>query len=70
MKRELIKFLLFILKYLNIKNNISRINLIDMALLFNIRDKLNKEKIKNTDLLINRIRMYYTGCNKQKREDR
>jgi len=50
-------------------SNISRINLIVMGLPFNIQDKLDKEEINSTDLLFNRIRMYDTGYNKQKRED-
>lgn len=51
-------------------SNISRINLIVMGLPFNIQDKLDKEEINSTDLLFNRIRMYDTGYNKQKREDK
>jgi len=51
-------------------SNMSRINLIVMGLPFNIQDKLDKEEIINTDLLMNRIRMYETGYNKQKREDK
>ena len=51
-------------------SDISRINLIVMGLPFNIQDKLDKEEINSTDLLLNRIRMYDTGYNKQKREDK
>lgn len=41
-----------------------------MGLRFNIQDKLDKEEIINTDLLMNRLGMYDTGYNKQKREDK
>lgn len=51
-------------------SNMSRINLIVMGLLFNIQDKLDKEKITNTNLLMNRIGMYDTSYNKQKRENK
>jgi len=51
-------------------SNISRINLIFIGLPLNIQDKLDKEEITNTDLLMNRIRMYDTEYNKQKREDK
>lgn len=51
-------------------SNISRINLIVIGLPFNIQEKLDKEEINSTDLLLNKIRMYDTGYNKQKREDK
>ena len=51
----------------NSMSNMSRINLIVMGLPLNIQDKLDKEEITNTDLLMNRIRMYDTGYNKQKK---
>jgi len=39
-------------------SNISRIHLIVIGLPLNIQDKLDKEEITNTDILMNRIRMY------------
>lgn len=51
-------------------SNISRIHLIVIGLPLNIQDKLDKEEITNTDILMNRIRMYDSGYNKLKREDK
>lgn len=50
--------------------NISRINSIVMDLPWNIQDKLDKEEITNTDLLMNKIRMYDSGYSKQKIDDK
>lgn len=41
-----------------------------MGLSFNIQDKLDKKKIANTDLLINKLRMYNSGYNNKKKEDK
>lgn len=50
-------------------SNTSRINLIVIGLPVYIQDKLDKEEIINTDVLMNKIRMYDSGYIKQKRDD-
>lgn len=51
-------------------SNIFRINLIFMGLPLNIQNKLDKEEITNTYILMNKIRMYNSECIKQKRADK
>lgn len=48
----------------------SRINLIVVGLPLYIQDKLDRDEILNTDLLMNKLRLYESGPNKQKREEK
>lgn len=41
-----------------------------MGLSWNIQNKLDREKITNTDLLLNKIRMYDSGYSKQKSDNK